>query len=64
MAAIDVAEKMNSLEPREDLTERFRQSEVGTTVADQLFSPSRIGDPLDAEADGTTDNQDAPASRV
>jgi hypothetical protein len=65
LAAIDVAEKqMNSLEPREDLTEKISAvGELALLVADQLFSPSQVKRPLDVVADETTVNQDAPASR-
>lgn len=65
LAAIDVGEKqMNSLEPREDLTEKISAvGELALLVADQLFSPSQGKRLLDAEADETTANQYEPASR-
>jgi hypothetical protein len=65
LAAIDVAEKqMNSLEPREDLTEKISAvGELALFVADQLFSPAQGKRPVDAEADETTVRENAPASR-
>jgi len=53
LSAIDVAkQQMNSLEPRDDLTERFSAvGELALLVADQLFSPSQGRDKRPRAAD-------------
>jgi hypothetical protein len=65
LAAIDVAEKqMNSLEPKEDLTEKFSAvGDLALFVADQLFSPAQSKRPRAAEAAESTLSHSAPASR-
>lgn len=67
LSAIDVAEKqLNSLEPREDLTEKISAvGELALFVADQLFSPSLAKrTPVhDAESDGMDDSPVARSTR-